>query len=232
MSDASTDYRRRRGRGPSWPQAVIDQAIGMRELGDTIEATVAALKESGHDVPYTTVARWTAHLEPADTSGRWTLADAARTTEPDPVVVMAELGAVILSTGGRVTGMTRDEARWVTLLAKVDPDMAAHAPATTWQLARAYIRAIAPEPDDGSAPKRPRRTPSHIADVQTRDRDLAVAAAEARWPGLTDKLAALGRKAMQTTNELAARRNPFLDGTPQKDGGARAAKEARKGPRR
>jgi len=232
MSDISTKYQARRGRGPSWPQAVIDQAIGMRELGDTIEAVTAALKASGYEVPYPTVARWTAHLEPQDTSGRWTLADALRTTEPDPVVVMAELGAVILSTGGRVTGMTRDEARWVTLLATVDPDTADKAPGYTWQTARAYIRATASQVDDEPEPKRPRRTPRHIADVQTRDRILAVAAAEARWPGLTDRLTALRRKGVQTADALAARKNPFLDGTPYDDGGARAAKEARKEPRR
>ncbi len=222
MSDVSTEYPTRRGRGPWWPQATIDRAIGLRELGDTIEAVATEL-----GVPYTTVARWTAHLVTADTSGRWTLADAVRDIAPDPIVVMSELGAVILSTGGRVTGMTRDEARWVTLLARIDPDTAARAPGTTWQTARAYIRAIAAEADDDQ-PKRPRRTPRHIADVQTRDRTLAVDAAEARWPGLTERLAALGRKSAQTADALAARKNPFLDGTPYDDGGARAATEARK----
>jgi hypothetical protein len=225
MRGISTGYSR--GRGPSHPQTTIDKAIALRELGDTLEVVAEQL-----GVSTTTVARWTADVETPDTSGRWTLADAVRRIDPDPVVVMAELGAVILSTGGRVTGMTVAEARWVTLLAKVDPDTAASAPGTTWQRARAYIRAIAAEAADEPKRKRPRRSPSYVGDVQTRDQDLAVAAAEARWPGLTDRIAALGRVSRKTAAALAARKNPFLDGTSYDDGGARAAKEARKGSRR
>lgn len=127
----------RRRRGPTYDRAVIDRAKEMRRYGDTYGTIATAL-----DVPKTTVQYWTVSVVP-DKSGRWSLAEAVRTTEPDPVTVIRELAAVMTSSNRRVTAMTRDEARWVTLLARVRPDIAQSGPGSLWQLARSFIEALA-----------------------------------------------------------------------------------------
>src|SRR5687767_12335454 len=102
-------------RGPSYDRTLIERAKERRRYGDSYRVIADDM-----DVPTTTVQYWTRGVT-ADSSGRWHLTDAARHTEPDAAVVVKELAAVMHNSRGRVTGLTRDEARWVTLLARVRP---------------------------------------------------------------------------------------------------------------
>jgi hypothetical protein len=123
-------------RGPSYDRHLIDQARERRRYGDSYRVIAEAF-----GVPVTTAQYWTQAVR-TDKSGRWQLADAAQATEPDVAIVIKELHAVRANSGGRVTAMTRDEARWVTLLARARPDIAESGPGSLWQLARSFIEAI------------------------------------------------------------------------------------------
>jgi hypothetical protein len=190
MTKQATDSHRRRG--PSYDRAVIDKAKELRRYGDSYRVIAASLR-----VPVTTVQYWTQGVVP-DESGRWTLAEAAKQAEPDPAIVLTELGAVILNSDGRVTGMTRDEARWVTLIARVRPDFL-ESPGETWQIARRFLEAVAGG-DEG--------------ELHRLERLLAEGAVRLRWPEHEQKAAALRERAGRLAADLRAGLNPFLDGRP------------------
>jgi hypothetical protein len=95
--------------------------------------------------------------------------------------------------------MTNDEARWVTLLANIQPDVLETAPGSTWQLARECIEAIATGRD---------------AALQAIGQRLAQGAARRRWPGHEDRVAKLREIGQRTTAAVRAGKNPFLDGRP------------------
>jgi hypothetical protein len=192
MPEEKTERPPRR-RGPTYAPEVIRRAKEMRRYGDSYRAIAADL-----DVPATTVQYWTRDVVP-DKSGRWTLAAAVRVTVPDAALVLAQLGAVIFSSGGRVTGMTSDEARWVTLLAHARPDLMQGGPATTWQLAREFIEALAADDE---------------AELRRLEQALAEGAARVRWPDNERKVLELREKGRRNVADLAAGRNPFLDGRP------------------
>jgi hypothetical protein len=113
--------------------------------------------------------------------------------------VLAELGAVIFSSDGRVTGMTRDEARWVTLISRARPDFLKDNPGLTWQIAREHIEALAAGDEAGQ---------------QRLERLLAEGAARLRWPDNERKVTELRAKATHVSAALRAGLNPFLDGRP------------------
>lgn len=216
MADISTDRPKRR-RGPAYDPRLRSAARTMRELGDTYQAIADAL-----GVPLGTVQYWTQGVTASDSSGRWTLAEAAAATVPDAAIVMAELGAVILATDGRVTGVTRDEARWITLIARVEPHVFATAPGLTWERARTYIKASAAETDvlDEAAPRRPRRTTRSGPRLQEIDRDVAESAARSQWSDIATKVEKVHAAARKVAADLAAGRDPFLNAKPyRKDDG-------------
>lgn len=134
----------------------------------------------------------------------------------------------------KVTALAAREAQWVTFLARNDPDTFETAPGATWQTARACIEAMTADEEAAADEQEParRRRSALSGELQRQERRLAELAAETRWPGLAERSAALHVTADRVKADLAAGRNPFLDGTPYHDGGARAAKEARKGQRR
>lgn len=164
----------------------------MRRYGESYRTIANAL-----GAPATTVQYWTQDVVP-DESGRWTLAEAAGVIEPDPAIVLAELGAVILNSDGRVTGLTRNEARWVTLLSRIRPDFSG-SPGATWQLARAWLEALAAEDEP---------------ELRRQERLLAEGAARVKWPGHERQIVELREKARRLAADLRAGRNPFLDGRP------------------
>jgi len=192
MTDSTTERPPKR-RGPTYDRKVIRRAKEMRRYGDSYRVIAATL-----GVPATTVQYWTQDTIP-DNSGRWTMTEAATLTEPDPAVVVTELGAVILSSGGRVTGMTRNEARWVTLLANVRPDILESGPGSTWQLAREFIEAVKVGDE---------------AELRRLEQRVATGAARVRWPQHEAKVARLREKSEQVAQALKAGANPFLDGWP------------------
>jgi hypothetical protein len=192
MGVESTERSPRR-RGPTYDRSTIDRAEDMRRLGDSYRVIGATLA-----VPVTTVQYWTQHVV-TDKSGRWGLADVARRTEPDPNIVLAELGAVTASSGGKVTGMTQDEARWVTAIARARPDILNDAPGSTWQEARRFIEALSAGDE---------------AKVLRLEQGLAEGAFVTRWPGRREQIAALREKARQASAAIQAGANPFLDGRP------------------
>ncbi len=185
--------REQRRRGPAHDAREIRRAKELRRYGASLRAIGAEL-----DVPETTVQYWVRDTVP-DKSGRWTLRGAAEVTIPDASLVLAELGAVIFSSDGRVTGMTNDEARWVTLLGRVRPDLMEHGPGSTWQTARDFLEAI--DTGDESA-------------LQRLEQGLAEGSARLRWPENEAKVAELRAKARRWTEARAAGLNPSLDGRP------------------
>ena len=164
----------------------------MRRFGDSYRSIAKAL-----DVPQTTVQYWTQSVVP-DKSGRWTLAEAAAATEPDPLIVLAELGAILLGSDGRVAGMTRDEAAWVTLLARIRPDFLT-SPGQIWQLARECLEALAVNDE---------------AELQRYEQLLAVGAARLRWPNYEREHLEQRAKTQRLAADLRAGLSPFLDGRP------------------
>jgi hypothetical protein len=193
MPEISTE--RLRKRGPTYDQRLIDHAKELRRYGDSIRAIAAVLPGN---VPPTTVQYWVQHIAP-DASGRWSIVEAAAKVEPDAAVVLAELGAVMFASNGQVSGITRDEARWVTLIARVRPDLPEHSPGKTWQLARRCIEAVA-DADE--------------ADLQRVEALIAQGAARMRWPRLEQEIDELRRSGERVAADIAAGRDPFLDGRP------------------
>jgi hypothetical protein len=182
-----------RRRGPAYDRSTIERAKEMRRYGDSYRVIGATLA-----VPVTTVQYWTEDVV-TDTSGRWALAEVALRTEPDPSIVLAELGAVTASSGGRVTGMTRDEARWVTAIARARPDILNDAPGSTWQEARRFIEALSAGDE---------------AELLRLQQGLAEGASVARWPGHRERTAVLREKAQQISAAIRSGANPALDGRP------------------
>jgi hypothetical protein len=197
MSAKETDSPRRRG--PAWDRETINRAKELRRYGESYRAIGLALREPpAPPVSASTVQYWTEDVK-VDPSGRWTLAEEASRTSPDPAVVMIELGAVILNSNGRVTGMTRTEAQWVTLISRVRPDLAESGPGSTWHLARRCIEATGKGDE---------------VELAVIERELAEGAAAERWPDLRRDLEDLRARAARSAADIQKGMNPFLDGRP------------------
>ena len=82
-----------------------------------------------------TIQRIVADMAPRDTSGLWTAEHAQERPRP----ILDTLVAVIEQTHGRVTALTREEARWIARLDTVAPDVR---PFEWWRIARLYLGRI------------------------------------------------------------------------------------------
>lgn len=182
----------RRPRGPApGNRELRERARDLRRLGDSYGSIAKTL-----GVPATTVQYWTQDVQP-DKSGRWSIARALP-KDPDATVVLEELGAIAAQSGGRVAGITNDEARWVALIAAVRPDLHT-SPGELWHMARRFIEALAA---------------NDVDEVARLEGQVAMGAAQLRWPGFEAKQTDLDEYARRVARDLREGRNPFLDGTP------------------
>jgi hypothetical protein len=179
----------RRVRGPAWDRRLIERAKERRRLGDSIKEISRALLPE--EIPESTIKSWVADVR-QDPSGEWRLWDVL--PAPDPAVALPVLATVVWSTGGRVTGLTNDQARWVTLLAQVRPDLIGE---NAYQLARAFIEARAADDDN---------------ELRRLQLALAEGAARLKWPGRQEGIAQLREAGRRVKADLRAGRDPFLDG--------------------
>jgi hypothetical protein len=195
MRGRMDELPKRRKRGPSWDRAVIDRAKERRRLGDTIaEIKRTLLTDLAEDVPASTIKSWVGDVHP-DVSGEWRLWERLP-AEPDPAIVLPVLAATTWATGGRVTSFTNEQARWITLLIRIDPDRIWP---VSYQLARAWIEAV--ETDDQAELRR-----LQSAEAETH--------AMNRWPTLKADTARLIEKGKRVAADIRAGRDPFLDGRP------------------
>jgi hypothetical protein len=185
---------KRRGRGPGWNQEFIDHARDRRRLRDSIGEIERSLNARfGVSVPVSTIKSWVVDTQ-RDASGEWGLWHELP-VDPDPAVVLPVLAAVSWSTDGRINAFTKDEARWVTLLSRVRPDLQYN----LYTAARAFIEAAQADDDN---------------ELRRQQALIAVGAARLKWPDLEGQIVNLREIGQRTKAELAAGLNPFLDGRP------------------